>query len=66
MYFIMRFVSLHSFLLQEDTRQNLAVSDNKVRQLEAQVHEGKLTIANGVKVIRYFYIEYHVALSLFG
>lgn len=40
------------FMLQEDTRQKLVVSDNKVRQLETQVHQEKLTNENGMKVIR--------------
>ncbi|KAG5034971.1 hypothetical protein JHK87_009881 [Glycine soja] len=33
----------------EDTRQKLVASDNKVRQLETQVHEKKLTIGNEMK-----------------
>lgn len=54
------------FLFQEDTRQKLVVSDNKVRQLETQVHLEKQNTENGVKVIRQFCIEYHAALSYFS
>ncbi|KAG5066281.1 hypothetical protein JHK86_010012 [Glycine max] len=35
----------------EDTRQKLVASDNKVRQLETQVHEKKLTIGNEMKKV---------------
>ncbi|KAK2994304.1 hypothetical protein RJ640_024027 [Escallonia rubra] len=35
--------------LQEDTRQKLVISDNKVRQLEAQTCELQLASANGIK-----------------
>ncbi|QCE12192.1 lamin-like protein isoform X2 [Vigna unguiculata] len=35
----------------EDTRQKLVVSDNKVRQLETQVHEEKLATENEVKKV---------------
>ncbi|XP_057435502.1 uncharacterized protein LOC130728152 isoform X2 [Lotus japonicus] len=35
----------------EDTRQKLVVSDNKVRQLEAQVHQEKLNTENGMKKV---------------
>ncbi|KAK7340126.1 hypothetical protein VNO77_20820 [Canavalia gladiata] len=35
----------------EDTRQKLVASDNKVRQLETQVHEEKLTSENRMKKI---------------
>ncbi|XP_061339633.1 uncharacterized protein LOC133286255 isoform X2 [Gastrolobium bilobum] len=35
----------------EDTRQKLVASDNKVRQLEAQVHEQKLATENGMKKV---------------
>ncbi|XP_022633065.1 uncharacterized protein LOC106752963 isoform X2 [Vigna radiata var. radiata] len=35
----------------EDTRQKLVVSDNKVRQLETQVHEQKLAAENEVKKV---------------
>ncbi|XP_027360626.1 early endosome antigen 1 isoform X2 [Abrus precatorius] len=35
----------------EGTRQKLVVSDNKVRQLETQVHEEKLASENGMKKI---------------
>ncbi|KAJ1414871.1 ELKS/Rab6-interacting/CAST family member 1 isoform X2 [Sesbania bispinosa] len=35
----------------EDTRQKLAVSDNKVRQLETQVHQEKLTTENVMKKV---------------
>jgi len=51
------------FLLQEDTRQKLVVSDNKVRQLETQVHEEKLATENEMKVIISFYVDYCVTLS---
>ncbi|XP_019431488.1 PREDICTED: myosin-11-like isoform X3 [Lupinus angustifolius] len=33
----------------EDTRQKVVVSENKVRQLETQVHEEQLATANGLK-----------------
>ncbi|XP_016198864.1 uncharacterized protein LOC107639774 isoform X2 [Arachis ipaensis] len=35
----------------EDTRQKMVVSDNKVRQLETELHEEKLTTANQTKKI---------------
>ncbi|KAK7394885.1 hypothetical protein VNO78_15426 [Psophocarpus tetragonolobus] len=35
----------------EDTRQKLVVSDNKVRQLETQVHEEKLATENEMKKV---------------
>ncbi|CAJ1814878.1 unnamed protein product [Sphenostylis stenocarpa] len=35
----------------EDTRQKLVVSDNKVRQLETQVHEEKLATENEIKKV---------------
>ncbi|MED6112825.1 hypothetical protein PIB30_065244 [Stylosanthes scabra] len=35
----------------EDTKKKLFVSDSKVRQLEIQLHEERLTIAHGVKKI---------------
>ncbi|KAK7294950.1 hypothetical protein RJT34_17850 [Clitoria ternatea] len=35
----------------EDTRQKLVVSDNKVRQLEAQLHEEKMLTENGMKKV---------------
>ncbi|TKY65593.1 myosin-9 isoform X1 [Spatholobus suberectus] len=35
----------------EDTRQKLVVSDNKVRQLETQVHEQKLATENEMKKV---------------
>ena len=38
-------------ILQEETRQKLVASDNKIRQLEAQVCEEQLASANGRKVI---------------
>lgn len=43
-------VSQFLYLLQEDTRQKLVNSDNKVRQLEAQVSEAKQASANARKV----------------
>jgi hypothetical protein len=48
---LQRFASCLPFLLQEDTRQKLVISDNKVRQLETQVCEEQLASANGRKVI---------------
>ncbi|MED6145367.1 hypothetical protein PIB30_024569 [Stylosanthes scabra] len=35
----------------DDTKQMLDVSSNKVRQLETEIHEEKLTIENGIKKI---------------
>ena len=35
---------------QEDTREKLVMSENKVRQLEAQVHEEQLAAATRRKV----------------
>ena len=39
-------------MLQDDIRQKLVISNNKVHHLETQLHEEKLTTANGIKVFR--------------
>ncbi|KAL1331402.1 uncharacterized protein [Arachis hypogaea] len=41
----------------EDTRQKLVVSDNKVRQLETQLHEEQLASANGEKRVEELELE---------
>lgn len=50
------------FPLQEDIRQNLVISDNKVRLLETQVCEEQLASAYGRKVIIFFFglIRYYI------
>lgn len=40
-----------SEMLQDETREKLVVSDNKVRQLEAQILEEQMTSAYGKKVM---------------
>ncbi|MED6181802.1 hypothetical protein PIB30_022688 [Stylosanthes scabra] len=41
----------------EDTRQKLVVSDNKVRQLETQLHEEQMASANGQKRVEELELE---------
>lgn len=36
---------------QDETREKLVISDNKIRQLETQVYEEQLASASGTKVI---------------
>lgn len=54
-------------LQQEDTRQKLVISDNKVRQLETQVCEEKLASADGRKVCTSasVYLGFHILNNLF-
>ena len=61
-----RFVSEFLNLLQEDIRQKLVNSDNKVRQLETQVSEAQQASANARKVNMLFvpaYIDKHIQID---
>ena len=59
---------LFLFSQQEETRQKLVISDNKVRQLEAQTYEEQLASASERKVCMgpAAYIDRHISFKIFA
>jgi hypothetical protein len=49
---------LSLFAVQDDARENLIISEKKVRQLESQVQDGQLACANNKKVC----IDFHYCM----